>query len=227
MLKGERIMSVRTGFSAARQAVASAMLALVAGVAQANSATVEFGTLLSGAGAPTTANFAELTVQDVGNNAVFSLRASDLALFSGSAPFLGAIGLELSDYSSSVGSVTGVSGGGVTSVSISNGGGPGGSWDMRFNFGQGANNRLLNGETVTWTWVGGAGLWDEAGMAAHVQGISYGGTTSAWYRADSVSGGGIVTTPTVVPEPATYGMFGLGLLFIGALRRRASRSRRR
>lgn len=207
-------MLVRTRFSAARQAVASAMLALVAGVAQANTATVEFGTLLSGAGAPTTANFAELTVQDVGNNAVFSLRASDLALFSGSAPFLGAIGLELSGYSSSVGSVTDVSGG-VTSISISNGGGPGGSWDMRFNFGQGANNRLLNGETVTWTWVGGAGLWDEAGMAAHVQGISYGGTTSAWYRADSVSGGGgIVTTPTVVPEPATMACLAWGCCWL-------------
>lgn len=218
-------MSVRAGFSAARQVVASAMLALVAGVAQADSATVEFGALLSGDGAPETANFAQLTVKDVGGNAVFTLSVSDLALFSGAAPFLGSIALELDGKMPSKSSISDVSGG-VTSVSISKGGGPGGNWDMRFDFGQGANNRLLNGETVTWTWVGGAGLWDEDDMAAHVQGISYGGTTSAWYRAaedEDCNKGGVITTPTVVPEPATSAMFGLGLLAIGALRRRRVR----
>lgn len=218
-------MSVRMGFSMVSRVLASAVLVLAAGHAQADSATVEFGALLSGDGAPTTANFAQLTVKDVGNNAVFTLSASDLALFSGAAPFLGSIALELDGNMPSKSSVSDVSGG-VTSVSIAKGGGPGGNWDMRFDFGQGANNRLLNGETVTWTWVGGAGLWDDDDMAAHVQGISYGGTTSAWYRAaedDDCNKGGVITTPTVVPEPATSAMFGLGLLAVGALRRRRAR----
>lgn len=227
MSERERGMSKRMVSSVVCQVMIGAALALGVSHAQADSdsATVEFGALLSGAGAPTTANFAQLTVKDVGNNAVFTLSASNLALFSGVAPFLGAIALELDGSMPSKSSISDVSGG-VTSVSISKGGGPGGNWDMRFDFGQGANNRLLNGETVTWTWVGGAGRWDEDDMAAHVQGISYGGTTSAWYRAaedDDCNKGGIITTPTVVPEPATAAMFGLGLMAIGALRRRRAR----
>lgn len=220
-------MSRCTVISVACQAVVSTTLALAVASAHADSggATVEFGALLSGAGAPIAANFAQLTVQDVGSNAVFTLRANNLALFSGSAPFIGAIALELEDGVSAVGSVSGVSGG-VTSVSLSTGGGPGGGWDLRFDLGQGAHDRLMNGETVAWTWVGGAGLWDDDDMAAHVQGISYGGTTSAWYRAaedDDCNKGGVITTPTVVPEPATSAMFGLGLLAVGALRRRRAR----
>lgn len=220
-------MSRCTVLSVACQALVSTSLALAVASAHADSGatTVEFGALLSGAGAPTTANFAQLTVQDVGNDAVFTLTANNLALFSGSAPFLGAIALDLTGNASPTGSISGVSGG-VTSVDLASGGGPGGGWDLRFDLGGGARDRLLNGETLTWTWVGGAGLWDSGGIAAHVQGISYGGTTSAWYRGAEDGGGTVVPTPTVVPEPGVAALFGVGVAAVAARRRRVTSQER-
>ena len=105
-----------------------------------------------------------------------------------------------------IGSIAGVSGG-VSSVGSSGANGPTGNYDFRFTLGQGANNRLTDGESVTWTWVGGA---DQAvtGYALHVQAISYGQTSSAWY----------VTSP--VPEPQTYALFAAGLALVGMRLRR-------
>lgn len=223
-------MSRRTVSSMVGQVLVGAALAVGVVSAHADSSdvtTIEFGALLSGTGAPTSANFAQLTVRDVGGNAVFTLKASNLALFNGSTPFLGSIALELEDDVSFLGSVSNVSGG-VSSIDVSRGGGPGGDWDLRFDLGKGAQNRLTQGETVTWTWVGGAGLWDDDDIAAHVQGISYGGTTSAWYRAaedDCNKGGGGVVTPSVVPEPASAALYGLGVVALGMARRRRSNRR--
>ena len=94
-------------------------------------------------------------------------------------------------------------------VNMANGGGPGGGWDFRFDFTGAKKQRLTDDEVVTWTWVGGAGHF--TGIGAHVQGIDYGGTNSAWY------------TTVAVPEPGAYAMFlsGLAVLGASALRRRS------
>lgn len=185
-------------------AAAITALALSSG-AQAQSYT--FGTLLSGAGAPTSPTFAELTATVVGNDVLFTLDAFGLDVFSGTTPFIGSMAVDGDSYAGT--SISGV-GGGVTSVGFNNGGAPGGYWEFRFTFGGGAGNRLTDNETVQWTWVGGAGRYDD--FALHVQGISYGGTTSAWYTP---------TPPTPpIPEPSTYALMLAGLGVVGWMARR-------
>ena len=67
-------------------------------------------------------------------------------------------------------------------------------------------DRLVDNESVSWTWEGGAGHFN--GVGAHVQGLDYAGTTSAWYQA------------MPVPEPGGYAMFLSGLVVLGAMARR-------
>jgi len=189
--------------------LASTAALLFSGAATATTWTS--GTLMSGAGAPSSPTFATLTSTVVGNDIEFTLAAHGLDLFSaeaGSTVFVGALAVAGSNLN--IGSVADV-GGGVSAVGSNAGNGPTGNYDFRFTFGQGAKSRLTDGESVTWTWVGGA---DElvTGYALHVQAISYGQTTSAWYA----------TSP--VPEPQTYALFAAGLALVGAqLRRRRGR----
>jgi len=82
------------------------------------------------------------------------------------------------------------------------GGGPNGGWEFRFDFTDKKQDRLTDDETVSWTWIGGAGHFSD--FAAHMQGIDYGNTTSAWYGA------------VAVPEPGAYAMFLSGLVVLGA-----------
>ena len=179
--------------------------------------TYTFGELISGQGAPEELTFATLVVTETGKDVTFKLTASGLDKFSGSSPFVGGLAVETTD-GSSLGSVTNVQGG-VKTLDVSKGSGPGGEWDGVFSFGQGNNDRLTDNETVSWTWTGGAGHWEE--FAIHVQGLSYGGTTSAWYEV----GDGNTTPKTplapvmAVPEPDAQAMLALGLAVL-ALRRR-------
>lgn len=183
-------------------AVASALL-MGAGSAAAQTTTYEFGQLLSGAGAPTDLPFATLTATLVGADIQFTLDAYGLDLFTGSAPFIGALAIAGDGSGTSVANVTG-----DAPVSLANGGGPGGGWSFRFDLTGPKANRLTDDETVSWTWVGGAGQFDD--VAAHVQGIDYGATSSAWYG---------VTSP--VPEPGTLplALASLGVLGLVARRR--------
>ncbi|NDY91264.1 PEP-CTERM sorting domain-containing protein [Ideonella livida] len=203
--------------------LAAGCAALAMGSAGATSQTFTFGTLLSGTGAPTTASFASLVVNEVDQDVQFTLVASNLEQLAGANDFIGSLAVMLEDGGSqgSVGTVSG-----LKEVKISAGGGPGGDWDFRFTLGKGNNDnggnaRLEDGESASWTWVGGAGQW--LGFALHVQAIEYGNTTSAWYGAT------IPVTPdppvTVVPEPAPAAMLAAGLALLGWRRRQARASR--
>jgi hypothetical protein len=180
--------------------------AVVGGATTAQAATVVFGDLLSGTGAPASLDFASLQYDIVGSDVNFTLSAYGLDLFAGTTPFIGSMAVD----GTKTGSVSNVSGG-VAEVELKNGGGPGGTWEFRFNFGQG-QDRLTDNELVSWTWVGGASNFTE--FALHVQGLNYDGTTSAWYTEG--------TPPPEVPVPGTLGLLGLGLAGLGAVRRRKS-----
>ena len=181
-------------------------LASAAALLGSGAASATTWTLLSGEGAA----FATLTSTEVGNDVQFTLTADGLDLFNaeaGGTVFVGA--LALAGDNLNVGSITGVSGG-VSTVGSNGGKGPTGNYDFRFTLGQGANNRLTDGESATWTWVGGAGQ-SLTSFALHVQAINYGQTSSAWY----------VASP--VPEPQTYALFAAGLALVGMRLRRQSR----
>ena len=183
---------------------AFALTAMVAAPATAMAQTTvyEFGQLLSGDGAPAEIDFATLSATVVGSDIVFTLSAHGLDQFEGTQPFLGALAID-GDKVGSVGAVSG-----DAPVSMKNGGGPNGGWEFRFDFTGPKKQRLVDDESVGWTWFGGAGHFTD--IAAHVQGIEYGQTTSAWY------------TAVAVPEPGAYAMFlsGLAVLGASALRRR-------
>lgn len=183
-------------------AIALTALAALPAPALAQTTVYEFGQLLSGDGAPVDVNFATLSATVVGNDINFTLSAHSLDLFTGSQPFLGALSID----GDKVGSITGISG--DAPVNMKNGGGPNGGWEFRFDFTGPKQARLTDNEAVSWTWVGGAGHF--TGIGAHVQGMDYGQTTSAWYSA------------VAVPEPGAYAMFlsGLAVLGASALRRR-------
>jgi len=184
----------------------AASAALVVASAGASAAVINFGDLLSGTGAPVSPSFASLTITEAGADVQFTLNAFGLDLFSGK-PFIGAMAVD----GTLTGSVTGVSGG--SPVSLANGGGPGGTFDFRFDLFQG-QDRLTDNESVSWTWVGGAGKYKD--FALHVQGIDYGNTTSAWYSEGT-------TIPGPIPEPSTYALMLAGLAAVGMVARRRSR----
>lgn len=176
-------------------AIAAAALVAAPLSASAQTTVYEFGQLLSGDGAPEQLDFATLSATVSGNDVLFTLDAFGLEQFDGSKPFLGALAVD----GEKVGGLGNVSG--DAPVKMVNGGGPNGGWEFRFNFTKG-KNRLTDDETVSWTWIGGAGHFTD--FAAHVQGIDYGNTTSAWYQA------------VAVPEPGAYAMFLSGLVVLGA-----------
>jgi|GEM_PF-2694890 len=169
---------------------------------QANS--YSFGTLLAGNG-PSPVHFADLDITDDGSgNWTFTLSALDLNTIFGSSSFIGSMavdGVKPTSISTDIG-------GGVTNVSLKNGGGPssGGGpseFDFRYDLINPHNDKLTGFESVTWH-VGGLGsaqLPSNGDLALHVQGIG-GNGDSAWY-----------VSP--VPEPETYAMLLLGLGLIG------------
>jgi PEP-CTERM motif len=162
----------------------------------AQTTVYELGELMSGDGAPQQMDFARLSATLSGSDVQFTLDAHGLDQFEGTQPFLAALAVN-GDRSGGVGDVSG-----DASVKMAKGGGPGGGWEFRFDFTGKKQDRLVDDEAVSWTWIGGARHFDD--IAAHMQGIDYGGTTSAWYQA------------VAVPEPGSYAMFLSGLLVLGA-----------
>lgn len=162
-----------------------------------------FGTVLSGSGPAT--NFATLTIDDASN--IFTFSPVNLTAF-GSGAFIGSLAI---DYSIPQGSLTAtrLSGGvGAGNVDIANGGGPGGSFDFRYDLFQG-QDRLTHGETLSWSSVD-FDLSKLTALALHVQGVTgQGNTSSIWY-----------SPAAAVPEPETYVMLLAGLALIGAHSRR-------
>jgi hypothetical protein len=184
--------------------IQAALLAVLATpmATQAQTTVYHFGGLISGDGAPVEIDFATLSATVSGSDVLFTLDAQGLDLFDGTQPFIGALSID-GDKVGGIGNVSG-----DTSVKMAKGGGPNGGWEFRFDLTGKKKDRLTDDESVSWTWIGGAGHF--TGIGAHVQGLDYGNTTSAWYQT------------LAVPEPGTYAMFlaGLGVLGVAALRRR-------
>lgn len=165
----------------------------------AQATTYQFGTLLAGNG-PSPVHFADLDITDNGGGDwTLTLTTLDLNAIFGSASFLGSIAVDGQMPTS----ISTVAGGGVTNVSLQNGGGPTGVFDFRYGFINPANDKLTANESVTWHVSGmtGINLPVNGELAAHVQGIGTNGD-SAWYISP-------------VPEPETYAMMLIGLGLIG------------
>jgi hypothetical protein len=168
--------------------------------AQAGTDTYYFGSLLSGSVAPAT-SFATLTRSTSDNQTyLFTLTAGDLNTLFTDGAFIAT--LAITDGLS--GKLMPSTGGPVTAK---NGGAPGGSWDFQFSFDQANGDRLLGGESVSWTASFAAPV-ALTGMALHVQGLTNAQGGSAWY------------VPSPVPEPETYAMLLAGLGMAGLMARR-------
>ena len=162
-------------------------------------ASYQFGQLLAGNG-PANPHFADLDITDNGGgNWTFTLSTLDLDAIFGTASFIGSLAVDGVQPSS----ISTDAGGGVTNVSIQNGGGPTGAFDFRYDMINPQNDKLTGFESVTWH-VGGLGssaLPNNGDLALHVQGIGP-NDDSAWYISP-------------VPEPETYAMLLAGLGFVG------------
>jgi hypothetical protein len=179
---------------------ALALAAAALAAAPASAEDFDFGSLIQGDGAPSTASFASLSTTVVGDDVLFTLDAYGLDQFSGSEPWIGAMSVD----GMKIGVVSDVVG--DTNVTLGKGDGPDGSFEFKFDFSD-TTGKLLDNETVSWTWVGGAGHFDN--FALHVKGISYGETSNAWYDA-----------ALAVPEPNSYALMLAGLGVIGVMSRR-------
>lgn len=169
----------------------------------ANAAVEDFGTLLSGSFQPDT-TFATMSYTNVGNVYSFTLSAYDLDTIFTEGSFIGAIAVDAGSQPL----VTNVSG--DTAVSVTNGGGPTGIFDFRFDLTAAQQARLTANETVSWDATFTEPVTFSSGsFALHVQGMADAQGGSAWYSS------------TPVPEPETYAMMmaGLGMLGFTAKRK--------
>jgi hypothetical protein len=175
--------------------------------APAKAITEDYGTLLSGSYQPTE-TFATLTVDGSGSVYNFALTALDLNSIFSAGAFIGAIAVDLSPNLVPV--ISNVVG--DAPVSFSNGGGPTGAFEFRFDLTGPQQARLTANETVSFTATfADAVTFNGNEFALHVQNIGEANGGSAWY---------VNTSP--VPEVDTYAMMlaGLGLMGFVAHRRR-------
>ena len=196
-----------------KTAIAAAAMLACAG-AQAQTATYNFGTQITGSLQPAS-TFASLSVTSTnGADYMFSLQttADFGSLFNNSGAFIGKVLFNTAGADPIASSVQLASGSwGVTSIKYySNSAQPGSiSFDFSETLGQGANNRLTSGETVMWnTSFATPTSFVSPEFALHVQSIGTNGD-SGWY------------IPTPIPEPETsYALMLAGLGLLGFTMRR-------
>lgn len=170
----------------------------------ATAAVQDFGTLLSGSFQPET-TFATMTYTNVGNVYSFTLSAYDLDAIFTEGSFIGAIAVD-ADTQPMISNVMG-----DANVTVSNGGGPTGIFDFRFDLTGAQQSRLTANETVSWDATFTEPVSFTSGsFALHVQGMTDAQGGSAWYSA------------TPVPEPETYAMMMAGLGMLGFTAKRKS-----
>ena len=195
-------------------AILFSAMALGSIVASAATANYTFGNLLSGTFTPS-GSFASLAVTTTDNTTYdFTLTAFSLDSLFTSGAFIGSMAVDTTFAHKEAlpsAALTGL-GNGVTSVGTSNGGGPTGVWDFRYDFG-GGSDRLTGLETVFWTSTfATAHTFDGNQFALHIQGLTDDQGDSAWYTPSR--------TPPPVPLPAAAWLFGSALLGFVALSNR-------
>lgn len=186
-----------------RRLIPALALAAAAAAPNVHAETFAFNAVLPGPN-PTTVTIGTLTVTQSGADLLFSLSVPGLDSL-GASSFLGAIGVD----GVQAGQIVEVSGG--APVRFHPGGGPNGV-DFRFDLTQG-QQRLVDGETVAWTWKNAGQTVGQLRLSAHVQSIGATGE-SMWVSAGPV------------PEPETYTLALAGLGVAGWLARSRSRARR-
>ncbi|GGP27123.1 PEP-CTERM sorting domain-containing protein [Silvimonas amylolytica] len=204
---------------------AAGLAVMLAMSAAAQARHYDFGHLIAGDG-PSFADFASLKITQSNTSTwLFSLTLDqDFTSLFGSGAFIGSMAIDLGGpFTHEL--VSGVSGTGpwTPSVTRANGGGPSGIYDFRFNFG-GGSNKFKVGDTVSWA-VTFEGIGNKLivpdvfanSFALHVQNTKY-CDDSAWYASFPV---------TPVPEPETWALLGLGLTAVTASRWRAMRKDRK
>lgn len=171
----------------------------------ANATVDTYGDLLSGTYQPD-ATFATMTYTNVDNVYSFTLTAYDLDAIFTDGSFIGSIAVD-ADSQPVISNVVG-----DTVVSVTNGGGPTGIFDFRFDLTGSDQTRLTANETVSWdaTFAQPVTLTSDS-FTLHVQGLTVAQGESGWY------------TATPVPEPETYAMMLAGLGMLGFTARRKNK----
>lgn len=170
----------------------------------ANATVDSYGDLLSGTFQPAS-TFASMSYTNIGNVYSFTLSAFDLDAIFSDGSFIGAIAVDATSQPTISNIV------GDTVVSVTNGGGPTGIFDFRFDLTGPQQNRLTANESVSWdaTFTQEVTLSADS-FALHVQGLTREQGNSGWY------------TATPVPEPEAYAMMLVGLGMLGFTAKRKS-----
>ena len=190
------------------------LLSVSAGLASAATVNYQYGELLSGEFVPGSV-FANLSVSTTDNITYnFILQTNNLDTIFTNDAFIGSAAVDTSFAKKEAlpsATLTG-SGNGIAEIGTSNGGGPTGVYDFRYVFGKG-QDRLEANEVVSWTSTFATEhLFDVGLFALHVQGLTNGQGSSAWY------------TPSAVPVPAALPLMASVIGAFGIARRRNKKS---